>query len=699
MGQTVSGTLKMFDAMTGPLKNITNSMNLMLSTMHKMQSAANKDVKMDQTLRAAKQQLATAEASIRKEIDNATRSQERFNRAADKASSKGGKFASTLKAAAAAYLSLAAAKALINNTIVKAAEQQTVLDTLAARTGNRDHGQAIFDAVTQQALKYGQDVKAALAGSQSFMSATMNPKTLTQLNMLAMRLSKLNPGEGLEGAVFSLKELLSGDYTSIAERFNISRSMLKNSDARKAGMKGDVEGFIKGMDKLLNQQNMTQKAFEKMLDSPAAKWNRILETLKFKMASAGRKALNALNPLLNMLNKFVTSKSFDGMMRGLEEGLAVVAKLLTGIVDGAKWLVQVIRDNWPIVAGILGTIVGYFTIIAIQQIPVLVARFLTMISSLWAMIPPILAQAAAWLAANWYIALAAVAIGLLVAALVHFGVSVQEVVGYVTGAFYTMYATIHNQVALLWNVFASFAEFLINLFIDPVYAVKKLFYDLATTFGNYIYNMSRSAEDFAGTFVKAILKAVNKAIEGFNWLTEKVNGTFGTDIGKMALLDENNVHIVSDSLKSMMDMLDKPTSTKNVVSIKRMEQMNLSDSFKKGYSAGYGFTDKALKKISSLTSAPKKFTGNFDTKNTIPNVDKVNKVGKVEKPIDINSEDLKMLRELAEIKSIRNFVTMTPTVNLSTGPVNKGADVDEILERINTTLQEEIASAAAGVYP
>ncbi|WP_348981617.1 hypothetical protein [Desulfitobacterium sp. LBE] len=45
-----------------------------------------------------------------------------------------------------------------------------------------------------------------------------------------------------------MKELMSGDYTSIAERFNMSRTMLRNSAARKAGLEGDVEAFIKGMD-------------------------------------------------------------------------------------------------------------------------------------------------------------------------------------------------------------------------------------------------------------------------------------------------------------------------------------------------------------------------------------------------------------------------------------------------------------------
>lgn len=82
----------------------------------------------------------------------------------------------------------------------------------------------------------------------------------------------------------------------------------------------------------------------------------------------------------------------------------------------------------------------------------------------------------------------------------------------------------------------------------------------------------------------------------------------------------------------------------------------------------------------------------------LPSIDKVGKVGKIEDKVDISSEDLKTMRELAEMKSIQNFVTFTPTVQVTTGPVHKEADVETIVARINETLQEEIAAGAAAVY-
>lgn len=77
---------------------------------------------------------------------------------------------------------------------------------------------------------------------------------------------------------------------------------------------------------------------------------------------------------------------------------------------------------------------------------------------------------------------------------------------------------------------------------------------------------------------------------------------------------------------------------------------------------------------------------------------KVDKVGKIDSKVDISSEDLKQMRELAEMKNIQNFVSLTPTVTVKTGDINNGYDVETIVSRITDTLETQIASSAKGVY-
>lgn len=79
-------------------------------------------------------------------------------------------------------------------------------------------------------------------------------------------------------------------------------------------------------------------------------------------------------------------------------------------------------------------------------------------------------------------------------------------------------------------------------------------------------------------------------------------------------------------------------------------------------------------------------------------IGKVGEVGKIRDTVDISSEDIKMMRELAEMKNIQNFVSLTPSVSVQTGDITSGHDIDTIVKRITTTLETEIAAGAKGVW-
>ncbi len=66
--------------------------------------------------------------------------------------------------------------------------------------------------------------------------------------------------------------------------------------------------------------------------------------------------------------------------------------------------------------------------------------------------------------------------------------------GAVAAAFAELYVRIYNWVAGIWNAFSAFIDFFGNVFSDPVYAVKYLFYDLAVTVIGYIQTMAERIE-------------------------------------------------------------------------------------------------------------------------------------------------------------------------------------------------------------
>lgn len=678
---TVSSTLKMFDSMTGPLKNITNALNIVISTMEQMQRATNRNANIDRQLAAAKNQIATAESKINHAIEESTRQQDRFNDSVRRGQKETGRLANTIKGIAAGYLTFHGVQQLGGATIGGAMKQQEMVNTFTSRSGNDALGKAIYDQTVQQALKYGQDVDASLLGSMSFMSATMDPKQLTEINKLSMRLAKLNPTEGLEGAAFSLKELLSGDYTSISERFNISRSMLKDSEARLAGMRGDVDGFIKGMDKMLDQQNLTEEAFEKMLDSPAAKWNRAIQTFKFNMASAGESGLQSLAPLFDKINAGFDSGQYQSTFDMLSWGIQATVQSFMWFLDAATQVYSFMSTNWPllqpIVYGLIGALGSLALIMALNKVAMIVGAVATGIqtAALFIQAAAVNGLKFAWaglntvMKANVYILI------------------ITSIIALITWL-YNLWQT-NDQFAAgfmrAWNAILNFFDQIPVFFIRIGVGITNAFYDAKVE------------------SLKAIDELVNGAIDKLNAFIEKLNNLPGVKIQYI----DGVVFSASAQLEA------EAARQAGEAKIAAAQQKAAGKAAEREAKVEKWLDDRAAKRAKEQAEAEKKQKGAGSIGDykvpamSVPasadpsKVDKVGKVGQVDKikgKVDISSEDLKIMRNIAEMKNIQNFVTLTPTVNLKTGNINNSGDLDSIVTKLTTRLEDEVAASAKGVY-
>jgi hypothetical protein len=117
---------------------------------------------------------------------------------------------------------------------------------------------------------------------------------------------------------------------------------------------------------------------------------------------------------------------------------------------------------------------------------------------------------------------------------------------------------------------------------------------------------------------------------------------------------------------------------------------------------GKGFGKSANPKIPPMPSIPTTpapaAMNNMSNLNRINNIGQVDKIGDVDGTVDVTSEDLKLMRELAEMQAIQRFVSLTPTVQVTTGDINSGHDVDSIISKITEGLNSQIVSSAQGVY-
>jgi uncharacterized small protein (DUF1192 family) len=100
----------------------------------------------------------------------------------------------------------------------------------------------------------------------------------------------------------------------------------------------------------------------------------------------------------------------------------------------------------------------------------------------------------------------------------------------------------------------------------------------------------------------------------------------------------------------------------------------------------------------SLFDANGAYIGNGSANGyDIPNIGTVGEVGKVAQDVNIADEDLKLMKDVAEMRYVQNFVTLQPTVSMSAS-VTKDADFDAFYDQFGQRITEELEASAEGVY-
>src|SRR5690606_22422092 len=143
----------------------------------------------------------------------------------------------------------------------------------------------------------------------------------------------------------------------------------------------------------------------------------------------------------------------------------------------------------------------------------IIQRLWTMIAALWAMIPPLIMQASVWAYLNWPILLVGAAIGFVIYALYKWGDATSEVIGFVGGLFGALGAFLYNIFAYFANMVLSVAEFFANVWRDPIYAVKKMFYDLVINALQWLSNLARGIENIINS-IPGIQVSISAGLTG-----------------------------------------------------------------------------------------------------------------------------------------------------------------------------------------
>ena len=264
--------------------------------------------------------------------------------------------------------------------------------------------------------------------------------------------------------------------------------------------------------------------------------------------------------------------------------------------------------------------------------------------------------------------------------------------------FTTLGALIYNKFVFIYNIIASVAEFLMNVFNNPVYSVKKLFVDLATNVLDSCIAMTKGVDGFATNLANGVIDGVNGAIRAWNAfmniLPDSVKSFLhigvGTEIG--------HIDSITSSLQNTKDNLQNwlGDAPENYKTIDRMEYKDVAGAAMAGYNWG------ANSKISNLFDSG---VDNTDYQSLLDAAEGANQgagdtaknTGAVKDALDITDEDLKYLRDIAETESINRFTTAEIKVDMvNNNSVNSDMDLDGIVDHFGSKLEESLFEVAEG---
>ena len=391
---------------------------------------------------------------------------------------------------------------------------------------------------------------------------------------------------------------------------------------------------------------VVKNALLDMADETNKKFESIPMTLSDAMTMGKNIVQHGVQDMASQWNNFLNTDRGQALIGEAIQLFSTLASAgvdaLSAIGQSALW----VHDNMDFIIPILTAIVAGLALVKAAAIAEAVAT-----------VAGNLAKVASWALANWYIILGATLLASALVAAQQYGIGMQQVGSVVGSVFGFIYAVGYNVFATLWNIIATFAEYLANAFNDPVANVAHLFSNALDVILGMVETVASAIDALLGSNLSG-------AVSGFRGnLSSWVDNTFG----------------------------------ENAVQIKRMANLDIGTTMKQwgNYGAGLG------SKLDNLSLNVSDLAGSFgdlklgDGIGDIGNVGKVGRVGKIDKDIKLSDEDLKLYRNLAERRYMNQIElkTLAPHIEVSISESEaKNLTAQDIADKLKALLIEQRAA-------
>lgn len=432
--------------------------------------------------------------------------------------------------------------------------------------------------------------------------------------------------------------------------------------------------------------NVVKAAIFSAADDINSKFESMPMTWGQLWTSFQNEATKAFQPVLQRLNDMPNNQSFQTFVTNVVNDMAIIAGVVSDILDGIGQVGTFIGDNWsaisPVVYGIGAALLVFAACMGAVKLVTLIAT-----AAQWVYNTALLACPLTWI-----IALIAVAIGVIIALANHFsgaGHVAKSAFGAICGAvnvaiqfFKNLGLTVANIALGIGNALGAVGKNIVTAFSNAIKKVQSFFYELLSVTLLVIERICAALNELP--FIEFDYSGVSNA--AMDYARKSV------DLAKS-----------KDEYTSVADAFNNGMSTYKTF------QKNWVDN---AYRDGANWGDKATKKVkdyfsSKATKMPKKedYTNNLpDNKNiaaaTAANTAKTAaNTKKTADALSTTAEDLKYIRDMAERSYVNRYTTTNIKISQTNhNKVSSDMDLDGVTEHLRSTLEKQMAAFAEGVH-
>lgn len=652
----IRAAIALYDGVTSPLQSMHKAMGVVLNTFEAMQQASGRAVD-TAAIREAREEWAkagTAFDTIEENIRNANNEQQNFNNSIRGGSNSANGLLSIIKKVAIAAGGIAGINKVLNisdelastkarlNLLVDDGGSVAELEKKIMASAQRSRASYLTTAkaISQMGLMAGDafaNNDELIAFTETLNKAFVNVGADTQqieaatLQLTQAMASGVLRGEELNSVFENAQPVIQAIADYLGEPIGKIRTLA-------------AEGKITA-DIVKNSLLMAADDINAKFESMPMTWGQVF-------TKASNIALQVIQPLLNGINWLANNISIIGP--------AVLA------LAGAFAVFQ-IAAHWAEIAAAATAI--YHGVVNFLSIGfgILTGNTAAASAAVFTFNSALLANPIAWV-----VMLIMILIGALyaaVAAVNKFKGTSVSATGIIAGAFAVLGAFLINSfIVPAQNGFARFANFIGNVFNNPIAAVEVAFYDMFLTVLGYISKLAHAIEDVINK-IPGVTVDITSGLDNFYAGIEKA---------QQKVKDESGW----------------------VEYVKKMDFIDYSDAASAGYKFGEGIADK----VSGFFGGGLDSIDAFNMGNAWDGIygntaDTAANTAATAEALDVAEEDLAYLRDIAEREAINRFTTAEIKVEQhNENHISKDADLDGIMDAWANDFAEKLEVSEEGVH-